>query len=91
MFVHEPIVYDVGLEGNRRQAHSAELILPIPDFFGGKLDASIFDIIKTGWNILDLYLFGLERANFDEIGFEGKLFWIGVDDSDNCFGAGWIV
>lgn len=45
VFVHKPVVDDVGLKRHWRQAHTAELIFPIADFFGSEFDASIFDIV----------------------------------------------
>lgn len=62
MFFHQAIVDDEWRERNRRKAHTAQFILPITDFFGGKLYVSCLDVIKTGRYVLYLDIFSLIRV-----------------------------
>ena len=45
MFLHQSVVDDEGRERNRREAHAAEVVFPVPDFLGGELDVSSFDVV----------------------------------------------
>lgn len=85
MILHESVENSVGSKGDRGKTHSTEFIVPISEFFGGELDACVLDVIKTGRNVLNFYFFCLLRAEFDEIGLEGKLFWVSVDDLHYSF------
>ena len=67
MFFHETIEDSVGREGNWRKTHSAELVLPISNFFGCEFDIGTFNIVKTGGNILNLNFLCFMRSNLDEI------------------------
>lgn len=91
VFLEKSVVDDVGWEGYRGQAHSAEFILPVADFFGCEFKVCVFDVVETGRDVLDFDSSYLEGGEFYEITLEGELFWVGVDDLDDHFGVGRVL
>lgn len=58
MFFKKPIEDDKGSEGDGREPHSTQFILPVAEFFGGEGDMCVLDVVETGWDILDFNSFG---------------------------------
>lgn len=85
MLLHQSIKDSVVWERNRRKTHSTELILPISYFFWREPDAGTLNIIQTGRNVLNLDFPGLKRAEFEDIGLQGKLLRISVNHSYHSF------
>lgn len=52
---------------------------------------SIFYVVQTSRNVLNLNCFRLVRSKFDQITFKGKLLRIGIDYSDHHFEICWIL
>jgi hypothetical protein len=79
VFLEQAIIDDKRIERYWRQAHSTELIFPVSNFLGDKLNICSLNIIQAGRNVLDLHSFALERVELDDIAFEGKLLRVRID------------
>ena len=91
MLLKQTVVDNKRCKRNRRKTHSAQIVLPVTDFLGIKAYMSIFYVVQTSRNVLNLNCFRLVRSKFDQITFKGKLLRIGIDYSDHHFEICWIL
>lgn len=78
MLLQKSIIHIVDGVGNGHLASSTQLILPIPDIFGGESNLGMLDCVKSRWDILYLHLSFLVGLQSDVMRFYHKLVGIGV-------------
>jgi hypothetical protein len=69
VLLHKSIIDYKWWERNWRQAHTAEIILPITNLFGSKLNICSLYVIEACRNVLYLHILRLIRIKLDDVIF----------------------
>lgn len=85
MFLKYTVVYNFGLEWNRRQSRTTEFKHPLSDLFGLDSDDSCLYFVQRSRNVLKLNGSFLIRIKFDDNLFTYKLLRIGIKNVKGYF------
>lgn len=85
MFLKYTVVYNFGLEWNRRQSRTTEFKHPLSDLFGLDSDDSCLYFVQRSRNVLKLNGSFLIRIKFDNNLFTYKLLRIGIKNVKGYF------